>query len=130
MKFAALLAVAAFTFVGCHKKESEVVNQSQNPSDLGTPVKAAADSKAAQPLPPAPPKVAANADNYVRENVTGTVDPNLTAQLRSFVQKYGRLPQSFTEFANRGLDSMPHPPEGSKWVIDAPSQQVKAVPMK
>jgi hypothetical protein len=81
-------------------------------------------------LPPAPPKVAANADNYVRENVTGTVEPNLTAQLRSFVQKYGRLPQSFTEFANRGLDSMPRPPEGSKWVIDAPNQQVKAVPMK
>jgi PBP1b-binding outer membrane lipoprotein LpoB len=130
MKLVPLLALAAFTFVGCHKKEAEVVNQSQNPSDLGTPVKAPADAKAAQPLPPAPPKVAANADNYVRENVTGTVDPNLTAQLRSFVQKNGRLPQSFTEFANRGLDSMPHPPAGSKWVIDAPNQQVKAVPMK
>jgi hypothetical protein len=81
-------------------------------------------------LPPPPPKVAANADNYVRQNVNGTVDPNLTAQLRAFVQKYGRLPQSFTEFANRGLDSMPHPPEGAKWVIDAPNQQVKSVPMK
>jgi len=40
------------------------------------------------------------------------------------------MPQSSTEFANRGLDSMPHPPDGSKWVIDAPNQQVKAVPMK
>src|SRR5580765_1292182 len=115
MKFVPPLAVAALILVGCHKKEAEVVNQSQNASDLGTPVKAATDGRAAQPLPPAPPKVAANADNYVRENVTGTVEPNLTAQLRSFVQKYGRLPQSFTEFANRGLDSMPHPPEGSKW---------------
>jgi hypothetical protein len=130
MKFAALLALAAFTLFGCHKKEAEVDNQAQNPSDLGTPVKAAPDGKAAEPLPPPPPKVAANADNYVRENVSGQVDPALTAQLRAFVQKYGRMPQSFTEFANRGLDSMPHPPEGSKWVIDAPNQQVKAVPMK
>jgi PBP1b-binding outer membrane lipoprotein LpoB len=130
MKFAALLALAAFTLFGCHKKEAEVANQAQNPSDLGTPVKAAPDGKAAESLPPPPPKVAANADNYVRENVSGQVDPALTAQLRAFVQKYGRMPQSFTEFANRGLDSMPHPPDGSKWVIDAPNQQVKAVPMK
>jgi hypothetical protein len=128
MRFAAI-AFLAFTLLGCHKKQAEVVNQSQNPSDLGTPVKAAPDAKAAEPSQP-PPKIAANAENSVRENVTGTVDPNLTAQLRSFVQKYGRLPQSFTEFANRGLDSMPRPPEGTKWVIDAPNQQVKSVPMK
>jgi len=130
MKFAALLVLAAFALLGCHKKEAEVVNQAQNPSDLGTPVNNAPAGKAAEPSPPPPPKVAANAENSVRENVTGTVDPNLTAQLRSFVQKYGRLPQSFTEFANRGLDSMPRPPEGTKWVIDAANQQVKSVPMK
>jgi hypothetical protein len=130
MKFVALLALAAFSLFGCHKKQAEVPNQAQNPSDLGTPLTNIAGGKAAEPLPPPPQKVAANADNYVRENVTGAVDPNLTVQLRSFVQKYGRLPQSFTEFANRGLDSMPRPPEGCKWVIDAPNQQVKSVPMK
>jgi len=129
MRFVALLTTVVFVLLGCHKKQAETTNQSQNPSDLGTPV-AATPGKAAEALPPAPPKVAANADNYVRQNVNGTVDPNLTAQLRAFVQKYGRLPQSFTEFANRGLDSMPHPPEGTKWVIDAPNQQVKSVPMK
>jgi hypothetical protein len=130
MRFVALLTLVAFTLLGCHKKDAEVANQSQNPSDLGTPVNATPGGKTAESLPPAPPKVAANADNYVRQNVTGTVDPNLTAQLRAFVQRNGRLPQSFTEFANRGLDSMPHPPEGTKWVIDAPNQQVKSVPMK
>ena len=129
MRFAALVLLA-FALLGCHKKQADVVNQSQNPSDLGTPVIAAPDGKGAEPTAPPPPRVAANAENSVRENVTGTVDPNLTAQLRSFVQKYGRLPQSFTEFANRGLDNMPRPPEGTKWVIDAPNQQVKAVPMK
>src|SRR5262249_38716080 len=116
--------------LGCHKKEAQSSNQSQNPGDLGTPVNAAPDAKPGEPLPPPPPKVAANADNYIRQNVNGTVDPNLTAQLRTFIQRNGRLPQSFTEFANRGLDSMPHPPEGAKWVIDAPTQQVKAVRMK
>jgi hypothetical protein len=129
MKFVPLLVLATLTLPGCHKKEAEVVNQSQNPSDLGTPVNAAPGGKA-EALPPPPAKVAANAENAVRENVSGQVDPNLTAQLRSFVQKYGRLPQSFTEFANRGLDSMPRPPEGTKWVIDAPNQQVKSVPVK
>jgi hypothetical protein len=129
MRFAALLSLLAFALLGCHKKEADGASQSQNP-DLGTPVSAKSGDKTGQPLPPPPAKVTANADNYVRENVNGTVDANLTAQLRNFVQKYGRLPQSFTEFANRGLDSMPHPPEGTKWVIDAPNQQVKAVPMK
>jgi len=129
MRFAAL-ALLALTLLGCHKKQAEAANQSQNPSDIGTPLTNSADGKAAQALPPPPPSVAANADNYVRQNVTGTVDPNLTALLRDFVQKNGRLPQSFTEFANRGLDSTPRPPEGTKWVIDGPNQQVKAVPMK
>lgn len=125
-----VLALAALVILGCHKKEAEVVNQSQNPADLGTPVATSPDGKPAEPLPPPPPKVAANADNYVRQNVNGAVDPGLTAQLRTFIQRNGRLPQSFTEFANRGLDSLPRPPEGTKWVIDAPNQQVKSVPMK
>jgi len=128
MRFVIVLMVLAL--LGCHKKEAEVSDQSLNPSDLGTPVNTASGSNTAAPLPPPPPKVAASADNYVRQNVSGTVDPNLTTLLRDFVQKYGRLPQSFTEFANRGMDSMPHPPQGTKWVIDGPNQQVKAVSVK
>src|SRR5262249_49364033 len=97
-------------------------------SNLGTPVNTSADGKKLEQLPPPPPKVSANADNYVRQNVNGTVDPNLTALLRDFVQKNGRLPQSFTEFANRGFDSTPRPPKVTKWVIEAPIQKVKAAP--
>ena len=89
-----------------------------------------ADNGKAEKLPPAPANVAAHADNYVRQNVDGQVDASLTAQLRAFVQKQGRLPQSFTEFANRGLDSIPRPPEGTRWVIDAVNQQVKAAKIK
>lgn len=129
MRYVALIFLA-LALLGCHKKEAGVVNQSQNPLDLGTPLTTAADAKTAEALTPPPPKVAANADNYVRQNVTGMVEPKLTAQLRDFVHKYGRLPQSFTEFANRGLDSTPSPPDGTKWVIDGPNHQVKAVTMK
>ena len=115
--------LTAFASLGCHKAE---VDQSHTSVNFGTPITNSSVGR----LPPPPAKVAANAENYVRQNVNGTVDPNMTALLRDFVQKYGRMPQSFTEFANRGLDSMPSPPEGTKWVIDGPNQQVKAVPLK
>ena len=129
MRIRILALLALSSLAGCHRKEVEVSNQSQNSADIGTPLKTASDGKP-EALPPPPPKVAATADNYVRQNVNGLVDPKLTAQLRDFVQKYGRLPLSFTEFANRGLDSTPSPPDGTKWVIDGPNQQVKAVAMR
>src|SRR5690349_4840081 len=127
MRFAIILII--FAFLGCHKK-AEVLEQGQNSPDFGTPFTNSLDGKPTQRLPPAPPKVTANADNYVRQNVNGMVDPNLSALLRQFVQKNGRRPQSFTEFANRCLGSTPRPPEGTKWVIDGPNRQVKAVLVK
>jgi hypothetical protein len=60
----------------------------------------------------------------------GEVDASLTMELRNFVQAKGRLPQSFGEFVNVRLDSIPSPPEGKKWVIDTANLQVKAVQSK
>ena len=60
----------------------------------------------------------------------GEVDASLTMELRTFVQKKGRLPQSFGEFVNVRLDSLPPPPAGKKWVIDSANLQVKAVVAK
>src|ERR1041385_5788293 len=94
MRIRILALLALSSLAGCHRKEVEVSNQSQNSADIGTPLKTASDGKP-EALPPPPPKVAATADNYVRQNVNGLVDPKLTAQLRDFVQKYGRLPLSF-----------------------------------
>jgi hypothetical protein len=74
-----------------------------------------------------PPSVIANADNTIRENVRGDIDPSLTAQLRAYIQKKGKMPADFGEFRRDGLDSLPQPPEGKKWVIDTTSQSVKAV---
>jgi len=77
--------------------------------------------------PVVPPSVVANADNTIRENVQGDADPFLTAQLRAYVKNKGRMPADFGEFRRDGLDSLPSPPEGKKWVIDSTSQSVKAV---
>jgi hypothetical protein len=78
-------------------------------------------------LPPPPAVVAARADNYVRQNVEGQVDGFLTEQLRTFIQQKQRFPESFVEFAAARLDSVPRPPEGKRWVIDAATVQVKSV---
>jgi hypothetical protein len=42
----------------------------------------------------------------VHENVAGEVNPFMSGQLRIFVQQKGRMPVSFTEFANTRLDSI------------------------
>ena len=81
-------------------------------------------------LPPPTPAVAARAENLPRQNVIGQVDPELTAQLRTFIQKKNRLPESFAEFVTVRLDTIPRPPEGKKWVIDTSSLEVKAVSAK
>jgi hypothetical protein len=56
------------------------------------------------------------------------VDGALTAQLRAYVSKKGHMPGSFFEFTAAGMDSVPRPPEGKKWVIDTGDVSVKAVP--
>ena len=94
------------------------------------PQNGSASVEAAASLPPPPPAVAARAENAPRDNVEGKVDPVLTTQLRTFVQKQGRLPASFAEFKNLGLDSIPEPPPGTKWVIDRATTSVKAIPAR
>jgi hypothetical protein len=114
---------------GCHKQATQPVAQIPDAGDSNAPAAAQADgSHPAAPLPPPPAVVAANADNIVRENVSGEVDPFLTQQLRIFVDQYNRIPQSFAEFAGHRLDSMPRAPEGMKYVIDRATVEVKSIP--
>jgi hypothetical protein len=118
----ALLSLVVF-LAGCHKKNAASASQAPGPDTAAT-------GQPGTPPPPPSKSVAANAENNVRENVAGEVDQFLTSQLRIFVQEKGRVPASFAEFAKARLDSIPRPPAGTKWVIDAPTQQVKAVPVK
>ena len=95
-----------------------------------TPGPSAAPPVPAKPLPAPPKYVTANADNKIQERVQGEVDAALTGQLREFVNRNGRMPSSFYEFTLRGLDTIPRPPEGKRWVIDATDMAVKSVPAK
>jgi len=119
MNCTVLLAVAALALSGCSK-------QPEPPS--GTAEQKPSEAPAAAPLPPPPNYVAATARNAPEQNVAGVVNPFLTEQLRIFIRERGRLPESFAELARARLDSVPRPPEGRKWVIDAATREVKAAP--
>ena len=128
---------------GCGKKSATEASVPPPADSTAVPPPAAENSapEAGQPapvaqvvpvpkLPPPPKYVTANANNVIQQSVQGDVDAFLTTQLRSFVQKNGRMPSSFHEFTVRGLDSIPKPPDGKRWVIDGTDIQVKAVSAK
>jgi hypothetical protein len=108
--------VVAGVLCACHKKPSPAADTTTSSASLAS-------------QPPVPtPAVQARAENNVRQSAEGEVDPFLTSELKKFVAKNHRLPQTFSEFASSQLDSVPRPPAGKKWVIDAASVQVKAAP--
>lgn len=63
----------------------------------------------------------------IQERLRGAIHAQLTLQLRMFVEKHGRTPETFSEFANSAMDSVPAAPEGMKFVIDPADRTVKAV---
>jgi hypothetical protein len=115
--------IAAIGLTGCHRNDN--VGETAPPANVtGQPQSPDASASATAPVAPV---VAARTENGVRENLVGEVNPILTAQLHIFVQQKGRLPQSFNEFVNARLDSVPRPPAGKRWAIDSSSSEVKAV---
>jgi hypothetical protein len=122
-------ALVALMAIGCHKSPVSV-EQTPPPADAVAAAAPSADSPGQAGLPPPPmpsASVLARSENNLRENAAGEVNAFMTRQLRLFVQQTGRLPQTFAEFASRRLDGVPPPPEGTKWVIDGATQEVKAV---
>jgi len=147
MKHLALLSmITVAALVGCKKKQTAALETPAPAPATETAAEATppADGAAAQPeqpvqivrtekpkpLPPPPQYISLRAENALRQGVSGTVDPFLTQQLRIFVEKNHRMPESFHEFVNTRLDSIPRPPEGTKWVIDTATLQVKSVKSK
>jgi len=130
-----LAALCACVLCGCSKKET--------PSAQPTPEQAAqieADylpipensaqpaTAAASPAPAAParPAVTQPIARPVQERFNGAVHAKLTVQLRMYIEKNGRMPETFSEFANSAMDSVPLAPEGMKFVIDPTDRTVKA----
>ena len=97
------------------------------------------EAAGAQPVPdaanPAPSASAARARPAATqptarpalERYNGAVHAKLTMQLRMYIEKNGRMPDTFSEFANSAMDSVPLAPEGMKFVIDPSDRTVKAV---
>jgi len=144
MNLRCALGLAGLMLVaGCHKKAPPAATAENQQAETAPAAAATPGSEAGvqgqanpaapapapiTPLPPPPKYVSANADNTVRQRIDGEPDAMMTGLLRSFVQKNGRMPQNFYEFSLRGMDTIPRPPEGKRWVIDAADIQVKAVP--
>ena len=140
-----LSLIAAVALAGCKKKETASAETSSPapPAEAAAPTSPPAEGAAPQeesirivttakpkPIPPPPQYITVRAENNVQQGVSGKVDMFLTEQLHIFIQKNHRMPESFHEFVNTRLDSIPRPPEGTKWVIDTAAMQVKAVKTK
>jgi hypothetical protein len=59
------------------------------------------------------------------EMLTGAVHGFMTQQLHIFIQQQGRMPETFLEFANARMDSVPAAPPGFRYDIDRQTIQVK-----
>src|SRR5437773_9398553 len=143
--FAILSTIAALALVGCKKKEAPptaatrpapqaaVTPETSPPAEGVAPeesVRIVTPTEKPKPIPPPPQYLTVRAENNIRQGVSGQMEPFLTEQLRIFIQKNHRMPESFHEFVSTRLDSIPRPPEGTKWVIDTASMQVKSVKTK
>ena len=63
----------------------------------------------------------------IQQRLQGAIHAQLTIQLRRYVEKYGHMPENFSEFVNSTMDTVPPAPEGMKFAIDPTDRTVKAV---
>jgi predicted small lipoprotein YifL len=104
--------------------ESEIIPPPNNPA---TPVPRAS-VRTAQGQPAASAPAVQQAVVPIQQRINGAIHAQLTVQLRMYMEKNGgRMPQSFSEFAFRNMDTVPAVPEGMKYVIDPVDRTVKVV---
>ena len=137
-----LLALCASAFAGCDKKEVAISPEltaeqaARIESEYLLPTNDAAESAPANPGDPAPAPgagtqrvklVAQPAVKPIQQRLQGAVHAQLTLQLRMFIEKNSRVPESFSEFVNSAMDTVPPAPDGMKFIIDPTDRTVKAV---
>jgi hypothetical protein len=135
-----LLALCLSTLAGCGKKAADSAATNAQP----TPEQVAQieseyilptnqnDAAASVATTPSRDGVAPGAGPVrtvvpIQQRLQGAIHARLTIELRRYIEKYGRMPDSFSEFANAMMDSVPEAPEGMKFAIDPVDKAVKAV---
>src|SRR5262245_27952500 len=133
-----LLLALCSTLCGCGKKqappaeptpeqsariESEIIPPENIPA--ATVSRTSVRTTHSQPAASVP--AAQQAVVPIQQRINGAIHAPLTVQLRMYIQKNGKMPQSFSEFANSTMDSVPMLPEGMKFVIDPVDKAVKVV---
>src|SRR2546425_11917196 len=98
----------------------------ENKAPLAAPP-SATRPKAAIPSPGQPRPNVIQPVRPIQERINGAIHAQLTMQLRMYIEKNGRMPQTFSEFANSAMDSVPPVPEGMKFVLDPVDRAVKVV---
>ncbi len=131
-----LVVLCACALVGCGKKDPASAQKAELTPEQAAqieseyvlpankaPVPAVANGAAQQRRPAGQPLAA----QPIQERINGAIHAQLTVQLRMYIEKTGRMPQSFSEFAFRNMDTVPLAPEGMKFVIDPVDRAVKVV---
>ena len=131
-----LLAICLCALCGCGRKAAPSAGAPQPSPEQAAQIESdylPATNAAAAATPVANPPdgqrapAAPQAIKPIQERLNGAVHAQLTLQLRMFIEKNGRMPGSFSEFANSAMDSVPLAPAGMKFVIDPVDRSVKAV---
>jgi hypothetical protein len=137
--FVAFVALFACALCGCGKKDAASARNTAEPTPEQTaqieseyilPANKAASATppaAASPSPGQPRPNVAQPVQPIQQRINGAVHAQLTVQLRMYIEKKGKMPESFSEFAFRNMDSVPPVPEGMKFVIDPVDRTVKVV---
>src|SRR5256885_15746841 len=133
------LGLCVCALSGCGKKDAASAQNQAEPTPEQTAqieseyvlpankTASAPPSMAASPSPGQPRPNLAQPARPIQERINGAIHAQLTVQLRMYIEKNGRMPQSFSEFANSAMDSVPSVPEGMKFVIDPVDKAVKVV---
>ena len=132
-----LAALCACAICGCSKRAaSSAANNLQPAPEQAAQIEAdyvlpaqVPTATAANPATPRPQSTQRTppAQQPIQQRLNGAIHARLTILLRQFVEKNGRMPESFGEFANSAMDSVPLAPDGMKFVIDTADRTVKAV---
>jgi len=131
-----LLSLCVSVLCGCGKKAASAAAGAAQPTPEQTaqieseyllPTNNGASAQAADAPRAQRPPNARQPAKPVQERLQGAIHAQLTLQLRMFIEKNGRVPENFSEFANTAMDTVPLAPDGMKFVIDPADRTVKVV---